>query len=447
LFCCSKPDPCRSTALFKPYSNSLKAAFSPRAPGESHPSTLFSPSSPFSESSMFIFPHKLILKTCGTTTLLLGLERLLRLSRWGVFGFKDALLSSAPSSTKKSSTSSSIQDESLLSTLTSKSLNTSRIPMGEDFKSLGSIAQRIFYSRKSFMFPERQKGPHKDWMLEVGVLDGFFKNGSAYTVGKMNGDHWLLYMSCPMDCEEKKRELKVERPFKLPSLDKGKSSGFLNQDSTLEILMTHLSKGSCERFTFPPPEEVMREVLKVDEHGIKELKSEEVVDGVRDGDGELSRGHKLGLKLSEEIGLESLFENTLIDAFAFDPCGYSANAIVAKSDQTFIENQGFENSMGYWTVHVTPEEDSSYASFETNISLRNLSSSSSFEGKGNQPKDLPSLISKVIEIFNPGKMSITLFLSTTQDVEESEEEETQADLDGERLHQLQLKGYNKTVRI
>lgn len=33
---------------------------------------------------------------------------------------------------------------------------------------------RCFYSRKSFFFPERQSGPHKDWRDEVNFLDGIF---------------------------------------------------------------------------------------------------------------------------------------------------------------------------------------------------------------------------------------------------------------------------------
>lgn len=72
---------------------------------------------------MFVWPHKLILKTCGTTTLLLGLEAILRLAH--SVGFTKGVW-------------------------------------------------RAFYSRKSFMFPEAQKGPHRDWKEEMSVLDKHF---------------------------------------------------------------------------------------------------------------------------------------------------------------------------------------------------------------------------------------------------------------------------------
>ena len=38
------------------------------------------------------------------------------------------------------------------------------------------------------MFPEKQLGPHRDWALEIEYLDRFFDMGTAYTVGKVNGD-------------------------------------------------------------------------------------------------------------------------------------------------------------------------------------------------------------------------------------------------------------------
>jgi S-adenosylmethionine decarboxylase len=77
-----------------------------------------------SESSLFVFPHKLILKTCGTTTLLAGIPPILELAQKAGF------------------------------------------PYGEIY--------RVFYSRKSFMFPERQRSPHGSWGEEVQRLNSYF---------------------------------------------------------------------------------------------------------------------------------------------------------------------------------------------------------------------------------------------------------------------------------
>lgn len=70
------------------------------------------------------------------------------------------------------------------------------------------------------------------------------------------------------------------------------------------------------------------------------------------------------------MGLRSLFPSSLIDDYLFDPCGYSMN--------------GLDNS-GFYTIHVTPEKESSYASFETNI----------------MSTDTDNLIRSVLTIFKP----------------------------------------------
>jgi S-adenosylmethionine decarboxylase len=74
-----------------------------------------------SESSMFVFPHKIILETCGTTTLLLGLQRLLHIA---------AAEAGFPFHNANSATD----------------INAAATPY------------RFIYSRKSFLFPDKQLG-------------------------------------------------------------------------------------------------------------------------------------------------------------------------------------------------------------------------------------------------------------------------------------------------
>eukprot|EP00753_Platysulcus_tardus_P017411 PLAT6398.2.p1 GENE.PLAT6398.2~~PLAT6398.2.p1 ORF type:complete len:550 (+),score=270.64 PLAT6398.2:130-1779(+) len=94
-----------------------------------------------SESSLFVYPWKLTLKTCGTTTLLHCLGPIL-----------GAALE------------------------------------------LGMQVEWVCYSRKRFMFPHRQQFPHTSFVQEVEFLARYFVGG-AYVLGPITGDHWNVFVA------------------------------------------------------------------------------------------------------------------------------------------------------------------------------------------------------------------------------------------------------------
>ncbi len=61
--------------------------------------------------------------------------------------------------------------------------------------------------------------------------------------------------------------------------------------------------------------------------------------------------------IREQLSLDELFDGFEIDDHLFTPLGYSVNGI--KGDR-------------YFTIHITPQELSSYCSFETNIAAKDL---------------------------------------------------------------------------
>ncbi|KAJ7072482.1 adenosylmethionine decarboxylase [Mycena amicta] len=246
---------------------------------------------------------------------------------------------------------------------------------------------RCFYSRKSFMFPERQLGPHRDWKHEVEFLDNIFPNGAAYTVGKVNGDHWLLYMAGPT----------------AGGSDPIPSSPTIIQnavpDYTIEILMSDLAPSARH------PE-----------------------------------------ALSASLGISDIFPShlTTLDAYSFSPCGYSANALIKwGSDPVSHDTPG----EGYYTIHVTPEEGWSYASFECNVPLPSSRPSSP------DPTiipDLLSLIRRVVTIFRPGRLSLTLFVSSgdnENDNGESAIEAAQRAFKAALTEEESTKNYRRTDKI
>ncbi|KAH8663905.1 S-adenosylmethionine decarboxylase proenzyme-like protein [Xylariales sp. PMI_506] len=364
-----------------------------------------------SESSMFVFPHKLILKTCGTTTLLRGLRSLLRIAAV-VAGFPFHNVTSP------------------------------------DDDQVAATPYRVFYSRKNFLYPEKQPLPHRSWGQEVKFLDDMFEHGSAYMVGKMNGDHWYLYITSPATTltpprtpEEDTVPISPISPQRIPT---GLPSAFIgsaeSNDETLEILMTDLDPEHAMQFYLERASAVACNELSAQAQAARRSAADSLGDlteststiqtsstavtlsedtfdraseasdsdlpGANTPTSELgpesltTEGHALGTVVSDACGLSNVYPTSKypdarIDAYMFNPCGFSANGVIPAPQRA----DGSSGSKGthYFTVHVTPEPQCSYASFETNVP------------GGQNGRETSEVIEHVVDIFRPGHFSVTLF--------------------------------------
>jgi S-adenosylmethionine decarboxylase len=77
------------------------------------------------------------------------------------------------------------------------------------------------------------------------------------------------------------------------------------------------------------------------------------------------------------LGLERIYPDTTTDSYLFSPSGYSMNGI---------------SGADYFTVHVTPQSDASYASFETSF----------------MKTDYCTVTEKLISVFKPEHFSLSL---------------------------------------
>ncbi|PTB61726.1 S-adenosylmethionine decarboxylase [Trichoderma citrinoviride] len=335
-----------------------------------------------SESSMFVFPHKLILKTCGTTTLLLGLQRLLHIAaEFAGFPFNNAA-------------------------------------SANEIKAV-AIPYRVFYSRKNFLFPDKQQGPHRSWKQEVKYLDDMVDGGSAYMVGKMNGDHWYLYITSPNRMFTPPLTPNSENNETAPasfSMPANLEFGGPGSDETLEILMTDLDPENAKQFYLAHASAVACDKLSAE--GSKASNTADnmseinvFADGIESDLHEkpnemealTTEGHALGTVVSEQCGLAdvyptSVYPDARIDSYLFSPCGFSANGIIPPPPATQEDGQQSGNNAGhYFSVHVTPETGFSFASFETNVP------------GGQSGRTTAEIIEHVVDIFKPGRFSVTLF--------------------------------------
>ncbi|GAV74997.1 SAM_decarbox domain-containing protein [Cephalotus follicularis] len=226
-----------------------------------------------SESSLFVYPLKIILKTCGTTKLLLSIPKILQLAT----------------------------------------------------ESLSLTVSNVKYSRGSFIFPSYQPAPHRSFTEEVAALNQFFGelNAEAYFIGDPNDRNrdWHIY-----------------------SATEEISSKNQTDEITVEMCMTGLDKKKAAVFF---------------------KKSEE---------------HTDACEMTKMSGISDIIPSHVICDFEFDPCGYSMN--------------GIEDS-GYSTVHVTPEDGFSYASYEA---MGFDPSSVRFE----------PLVKRVLKVFGPSEFSVAV---------------------------------------
>lgn len=170
-----------------------------------------------SESSLFVYPTKIMVKTCGTTTLLSVIPKLLEIAN--------------------------------------------ACELSVEF---------VMFSRKNYLFPNKQLGIHNRWDDEVTYLNTIF-DGNAYVVGPTSSDHWYLYLA-----------------------DYSETTRVVTPEKTLEIMMHKLDPVVASQF------------YRKEETGDKD----------------------------KFPGVAELIEGCETDEFNFSPCGYSMNGLFNQAYST-----------------------------------------------------------------------------------------------------------------
>ncbi|KAJ2879389.1 spermidine resistance protein, partial [Coemansia asiatica] len=308
------------------------------------------------ESSFFVYPHKLVLKTCGTTTLLYAIPRILEIAGdcLGVSG-----------------------------------------------------AYQLFYSRKNFMFPNLQEELHRSWGKEVTYLDAHFPEGSAYLIGKTNRDHWHVYISGPHDiacttgigslAQMQVQECSKRRDEESENLADTAVNNSTEGSPVINALSRTSSRSTIDgqNSTVDPRHHVSSLPARPMQLSSEDTTVEILMTGLDPkrmrvmylGAISATEGAAGGKAVEQESGIASIYPESVSDSYLFTPCGFSLNGL-----------QGD----GYYTIHVTPEPHCSYASFETNVSCDKSIDLGSPEG-------IKRLVEQVTAVFGPRFVTVTVF--------------------------------------
>jgi len=172
-----------------------------------------------SESSLFVYPTKIMIKTCGTTTLLKIMPKL-----------------------------------------------------REYASKCNMNLELVMFSRKNFLFPQKQVWPHNKWDSEIELLnENFGDRGKHFVLGPPTEDHWLVYIA---NYTEESAQVKPEQ--------------------TIEIMMHNLDPDVMSQF-YKKPETDDRQKF---------------------------------------TGIADIIPGSETDEFNFSPCGYSMNGMFKEAYYT-----------------------------------------------------------------------------------------------------------------
>lgn len=238
------------------------------------------------ESSLFVFPHRCILITCGTTVLLDALARVLAL-----------------------------------------------------VEQLQCEVEWASFMRKDFSYPWEQVGPHASMEAEYATLKAQLPLGRPFIFGPIDSDHYFVF---------------VYDDIKRPCVE-----------DDLQLSMT--------MYDFDPAV-------------AKTFYSDTFIG--KDGTG----------PIREASGVERLVKGWVAQDLQFAPCGYSINAILEGA---------------YQTMHITPEEHCSFASYETNSRLETVD----------------ERLQLVLQVFKPKRFSVMILADPQSPVGELLAKNTSIGLD------------------
>lgn len=220
------------------------------------------------ESSLFVSQNRIVLITCGTTTLLISVPIILKY-----------------------------------------------------IDSIGGVVEWASFMRKNYSFPWQQKGPHSSMENEYSTLEKEFPGGAAFVFGPVDSDHYFLYVF----------------------------------DNIVRPCIENDTQFSMTMYGMKP--EVASIFFSSEFHS-----TSAVTEDIRN-----------------RSGITRLVDGWLVQDLQFEPCGYSINAISGPE---------------YQTMHITPESDFSFASYETNTPLSNF---------GERMK-------KVLSVFQPQRFTVIVMI-------------------------------------